>query len=308
MTTQRYRDERPLILRLVLVGLVAALGLSWPNRNDVETMTRAAERWLNARLAEWDPDTTSDPGAYVLVVEPTERREPVVEQAAAEPAVTTERRDSVAAIEPAEMVSTSSLETESARDEQFAEVLGETVALFKEDELTHVLPSDVGLVVQDDEVEAMASPPSLESLVIVPPSAPAALAGDEPTPLAALDLPAVEPLAEVPSVPEVGDALDLAFDGVQNEMLDRFARDAEVLAQRQEPSQVQPLAPDEARETGAGEAVALDGTEDDAPPSGPAETAGMRESRLTNAVRLTREAMVAWASLLHGPAVVTISR
>lgn len=50
-------------------------------------------------------------------------------------------------------------------------------------------------------------------------------------------------------------------------------------------------------------------TSDAGPSVRPYRTASVESgSRLTQAVRLTREAVFAWASLLHAPAVVTISR
>ncbi len=44
----QYRGERPMMLRLILVGLVAGLGLSLPSRRDFDTMTRCANTASNS--------------------------------------------------------------------------------------------------------------------------------------------------------------------------------------------------------------------------------------------------------------------
>src|SRR5829696_8515531 len=76
MTNSRYRGEEQMVLRLVLVGLVAGLGLSLPDRRERDAWGYSAQRWVNARLAEWDTGTTTDSGAFVLVSEPDEATAP----------------------------------------------------------------------------------------------------------------------------------------------------------------------------------------------------------------------------------------
>src|SRR5437588_301133 len=70
MTILRYRGEHPMVLRLILVGLVAGLGLSLPGRSDLDTLGRSAQRWVNVRLAEWDAGTSIEEGSFVLISEP----------------------------------------------------------------------------------------------------------------------------------------------------------------------------------------------------------------------------------------------
>jgi hypothetical protein len=48
------RGERTMMLRLVLVGLVAALGVSLPSRRDGESWLESARIWASAQLADWD--------------------------------------------------------------------------------------------------------------------------------------------------------------------------------------------------------------------------------------------------------------
>jgi hypothetical protein len=48
------RGELPMILRLVLVGLVGALGVTLPSRMECEDWFESARVWASARLADWD--------------------------------------------------------------------------------------------------------------------------------------------------------------------------------------------------------------------------------------------------------------
>src|SRR6516162_4698190 len=58
--------ERPMTLRLVLVSLVAALGLTIPGVPMIESWVASTQNWMNARFADWD---TRDPKTadYVIV-------------------------------------------------------------------------------------------------------------------------------------------------------------------------------------------------------------------------------------------------
>src|SRR6516162_88207 len=58
--------ERPMTLRLVLVSLVAALGLTVPSAPMIESWVASTQNWMNARFADWD--TRNPPSAdYVIV-------------------------------------------------------------------------------------------------------------------------------------------------------------------------------------------------------------------------------------------------
>src|SRR5271166_3602373 len=50
--------ERPMTLRLVLVSLVAAMGLTIPSAPVIESWVASTQNWMNARFADWD---TRDP-------------------------------------------------------------------------------------------------------------------------------------------------------------------------------------------------------------------------------------------------------
>src|SRR6476469_3973315 len=58
--------ERPMTLRLVLLSLVAALGLTIPGGPLVEHWISSTQSWMNAKFADWD---TRNPqaGDYVII-------------------------------------------------------------------------------------------------------------------------------------------------------------------------------------------------------------------------------------------------
>src|SRR5271165_5394616 len=46
--------ERPMTLRLVLVSLVAAMGLTVPSAPVIEGWVASTQNWMNAKFADWD--------------------------------------------------------------------------------------------------------------------------------------------------------------------------------------------------------------------------------------------------------------
>src|SRR4029079_2736135 len=58
--------ERPMTLRLVLVSLVAALGLTIPGVPMIEGWVASTQNWMNARFADWDTRNPETPD-YVIV-------------------------------------------------------------------------------------------------------------------------------------------------------------------------------------------------------------------------------------------------
>ena len=58
--------ERPMTLRLVLVSLVAALGLTIPGVPMIESWVASTQNWMNARFADWDTRNPETPD-YVIV-------------------------------------------------------------------------------------------------------------------------------------------------------------------------------------------------------------------------------------------------
>lgn len=287
-----------MMLRLILVGLVVGLGLSLPSRRDFDTMTRCAQHWVTDRFAEWDSPSLSDQGAYVYVVEPTES---VLPLAAPTPAFTS------ASIVPSVPVSP------PISDEEFASVLNDSMTTFAQDILANTTHERDQQVESHDPLVALES---AKSLMIDFPVEPIALPDDE---LSRIDLTELvfegwaEELASTTPVEltdtttnsDVTDPIDQAFEAVVDATVMDFGQDAVAST----------LAAADAERSLSDELVSLDDearSQAEAHDSdrGPAAAGGetRHESRLTNAVRLTREAVVAWASLIHGPAVITIAR
>jgi hypothetical protein len=265
-----------MVLRLILVGLVAGLGLSLPTRRDMDTMARSAQHWMNDRLADWDPQTASGRGSSVFVVEPA---------------------GTTLASAPRAPVS----------HRVFADVLGEAVALSAQDEPAGKAREPEQLVKGRDEI---AVSETSKALAIDLPTEPVLLSADESIMTGlAFDPPSEETAEDLTvdvAVLEESTSRDLAFEGVLDETVISFALDASTLAKADETPNRGPLEIDE--NLYAGEAYALNRVSDGVQVSVPArDETGKNENPLTNAVRLTREAVVAWASLLHGPAVVTIA-
>lgn len=175
-------------------------------------------------------------------------------------------------------------------DDEFASVLNDNVALFAQDELAGTTREMDQFVKSSDQLAAVE--PS-KSFAIDLPTEPAMAVSEEWIATDITEI-AFEGWAEeaTPSNPvdaAVADPvpqLDLAFEGVIEETVINFALDATTLAKSERSSD-------------------NDSLEVESIPS--AIETSRTENRLTNAVRLTREAVVAWASLLHGPAVVTIA-
>ena len=58
--------ERPMTLRLVLLSLVAALGLTIPGGPLIEHWISSTQTWMNARFADWDTRNPQE-GDYVII-------------------------------------------------------------------------------------------------------------------------------------------------------------------------------------------------------------------------------------------------
>lgn len=301
-----------MVLRLILVGLVAGLGVSLPGRRDLDTLGRSAQRWVNTRLAEWDAGSSVEEGSYILI------REPVIvaPRPQAPPVVS---------------------------DNAFASVMDETVATFVQTELASRRDAAEPVVAE------IVAPESLCTLAIAVPTEPAAPEAEPSRIDLAFDAVMEETVATFAATPEDEPSrIDLAFDAVMEETAATFAADvlasttrpaadpialgdwaedlALLLSREEAPDQeVGPAPPPPLPEVEvaanntlefeddlyAGEAYALnrisDGLNDELADASAAEVEAPRpaENRLTQAVRLTREAVFAWGSLLHGPAVVT---
>lgn len=329
-----------MVLRLVLVGLVAGLGLSMPSRRDVEGLARLTQTWLNDRLAEWDSQAPIDEGTYVIVAEPVATPERAAERTAVsdrEFAAVVE--DMVAAFAPLERLDGPTVTTAGLKD------TSEIAPAEASASLAIALPTEPAA---GDAPEAHVSELAFDDVMdettlafaadLNDPDQPAAKAA-EPSPLDIMENLAVAQAA-VETIPMVAAApiSDRVFETVMNETASAFAAEIALETMMTEVGlfdRVAPAAPAQAvavaREVASendedlypGEAYALNRLSDglgrttapttaaaiEAPAPAPAADLEppRRSDRLTQAVRLTREAVYAWASLLHGPAVVTIA-
>ena len=274
-----------MVLRLILVGLVGGLGLSAPTQRELDAMSRSAQEWVVARLAEWETETTSEHGTSAFLVVPADSSQPLAVLAPAPTPATTPT-----------LVS----------DNDFGLVLDDTVAMFAQDELASATREMDELVKSDDQLPMV--DPS-QALAIDLPAAPVAIASEDmASPDLALEGPAQEEVTEIApaevAAAEAPNDPDQIFEGVIEEVVLSFDLDTSTLASTEANSSDQPLEISE--DLYEGEAYALnqisDGIEDSIPS---ADKANPTEDQLTQAVRLTRQAVFAWASLLHGPAVVS---
>src|SRR5437762_359530 len=71
------RGERAMVLRLVLVGMVAALGVSVPSRPECESWFNSAREWVSAQLADWDTWRPSEADSCRVADAPVAVRRPV---------------------------------------------------------------------------------------------------------------------------------------------------------------------------------------------------------------------------------------
>jgi hypothetical protein len=74
----QHRGERPMMTRLVLVGMVAALGISVRTWSEIQLGMAAVHAWTAGQLAAWDAPARSDSGP-IGVAPPPKARRPVFE-------------------------------------------------------------------------------------------------------------------------------------------------------------------------------------------------------------------------------------
>jgi hypothetical protein len=289
-------------LRMVLVGVVAGLGLTLPTGRQFTSWKDSAQSWASARLAAWDAQMPADENAFVLVVEPAS----IAADSVSAPRAVASAGERPAADAPKTVVSAPATPTPTSA------LTGENDPKTTPTDLAVGLetPTSPMPLTESEAVEPALSLSTLDSAFgIAQNEVVSAFAADEkaivavnpPTPAPA---PVFEPL-------EVGDNL---YEGLAYEL----NREAEGMSlPREEVARFEPL--DVADDLYAGVAYALnreaEGLEVPAQSDPPRPTMvrledmrpATRDSRLTHAVRLTRDAVYAWANLLHGPAVVTIA-
>jgi hypothetical protein len=268
-----------------LVALVTGLGLTLPSRRDLESFQYTAQRWVNARLAELDARMPVNEREYVYAAEPR-------------------------------IIMPTAPSRSAVSDEAFAAVVEETVAAFVCDTKPET-PAEAA-----DRIELAAKPANREATP------------DEPT-VATVDR--TEPQPEVAEDPartrtNVVNALastfavdvraiirrqveDRAFEAVLNETVATFATDLAQMTKTQpapasKVATFEPMLVENDQEPGLAIALNLvsDGISEPPQETTAGSTAHAEGEGLAHAMKLTREAVFAWASLLHGPAMVTIPR
>jgi hypothetical protein len=286
-------------LRMVLVGVVAGLGLTLPTGRQFTSWKDSAQSWASARLAAWDAQMPADENAFVLVVEPASIAADSVPRVG-------QKSDLPAADAPKTVVSAPTTPALTGENDPKTTPTDLAVGLETPTSPTPLTESEVVEpalstldsafgIAQNEVVSAFAA--DEKAIVAANPPAPA---------------PAGAPSIATPFEPlEVGDNF---YEGLAYEL----NRGSEGLSlSHEEVARFEPL--EVADDLYAGVAYALnreaEGLDLPAQPEPPRPTVvrleDMRpattDSRLTHAVRLTRDAVYAWANLLHGPAVVTIA-
>jgi hypothetical protein len=271
-------------LRIVLVGVVAGLGLTLPSGKQLESWRESARGWVSDQIAARDAGIPADENAFVIVPEPTPTPTPTETLAEAPPlapeAVVTEMIET-AAPEPLDPGATVSRLADVAPG---PDVPTESMPLDESEPAPALRISDADFDAAQGDIVAGFSADLAATLAAQEAEA-AEVALVEP--IEVCDDDPSEGVAYVPSCKAEGFEAPVArsapaesCDDPDRALAFALNREAEGLD----------LAPD------AG-----------ATPEPPQEaTPPDRDGRLTTAVRLTREAVYAWANLLHGPAVVTI--
>lgn len=256
-------------LRLLLVSLVAGLGLELPTRQDLERWAHSGQIWLCSTLDEWNAWEPASDEMFCVAAAPMPPA-PVPAACAA------------TAAEPAQP---QSMPTETTSDSEFAAVVDDMVNRFAAD-----LPATAGA--------------TAKTLLAEQPAAPTA------TPSA----PAFEPLdAPADLYPGVAYALNREAEGVAPPAQEPADVTGPVLPVEPAP---EPASLAEA-ETETQTATSATVQPPDLVPANEPKPVGHPvgqhlallapgRQRLAAAIRLTGEALEAWASLLEGPAVVSI--
>jgi hypothetical protein len=310
-------------LRLFLVSVVAGLGLTLPNGRQIDAWWHSAQTWMNARLAELDARVSAEESEYVyftdIAASRTETAATPAENPKDQPEVTTR----ISSVDSADR----------------PEVVGPTPAISTTNDLAAGLPipSDPSAIVESELIA-----PNAEPVAIVPAVSDADFEAvlDAMIVTFAADLPlkpresseiviaAVEVACEQPVDPDadlfspaeqslVPTPLltDADFGAALDEMIAIFSAESQAISNSPavqavviETEDLDPgLEQDMNRSSDeATRAMASESARTPEQETSPALSAS--DDQLARAVRLTREAVFAWASLLHGPAVVTIAQ
>jgi hypothetical protein len=299
-------------LRLFLVGLVAGLGVTFPNAEQWASWRGSAQGWVSARVAEWDARVSADDGEFVVIDEPPARGD-----------ATPRSPDGVRGEGEAEVVADCDRLAEMVRDDAAGldipiapvgpfdnEVAAAGVdAAFEEAEAAVLLGFSAAaaeVATRDEPVPSAAVAPR----ATVPDDAAFCYAQESVVEAFAADRARPEPLDVGDDLyPGLAYALNRSADGLNPVLCDPTAVAVAAARVRSFEPPDAPTPPD----AGTVFALALNRESEglDLPASSPALVEAppppRQGERLTQAVRLTREAVYAWANLLHGPAVVTLA-
>jgi hypothetical protein len=259
-----------MVLRLVLVGIVAGLGVTPPAESELSGWTRSVQTWLDAQLVEWN--------ARGLLNEE-------------------ERAFDSAAEAPAANETTTKVPARDAEEDALADLDFETLVDATADEFAGEPAADEPARIDEKksaEAEAVAFDAVVDEMVadfskveVADKATPAAPIVDEAD---ALDL-------------ELAETLDLVTRAI-----DAAPSKAETVMQGTDyqPLEVgEDLYPGEAYVLNRD----AEGLGASAPIGGIDAVGGVTTgNQINQAVRLTRDAVYAWLNLLQSPAIVTISR
>ncbi|MDR3639679.1 MAG: hypothetical protein P4L84_38115 [Isosphaeraceae bacterium] len=330
-------------LRLVLVSIVACLGLSLPSAERLGRWTRSGQSWTNGRLAEWEKGEPIDEGRFVVVADttniaPTAPPVSTTEVAETAPAVDPVPATSpIADAEPKAVAKTAAtveplVAASSADDAESKAVMADWLAAIEREAAPpSVTAFDATTADLPQETVAPTIPVVAETVE------PAAISAQETEwweawmaelsrPVivdSASDAPgaAVAPVVAETFAPTKEASADQVFGAVVDEMVLSFSRDNEAMAAASLPETA--AGTDESAPTTPAfepmvvveedlkdPAYALNRAAEGLAAPVPASPTGpqVRENQLSHAVRLTRDAVNAWARLLHGPALMTLGR
>jgi hypothetical protein len=284
-------------LRLVLVGVVAGLGLTLPSGARLAAWRDSAQSWVNARLADWDASMPAGEDAFVVV---TDSPLPSSDTPSGPPTIAAADRAGTSALTPV--------------SEQPEPPTAPVVAAADDDAIPSAPTEPTGM--DDSEMGSPSTTSEAQAAIQVPADTPfdAALLAvvdafghDGPSPAAEAPAPG-EPLDVGDDLyPGVAYALNREAEGLHLTDAARPAKAAHEIAETANEEMAYVLNTEADGLDVAGETAVASTSDDPVPAPGCTAEVTDTGARLSRAVSLTREAVSAWASLLHGPAGVSLS-